>query len=145
MVSPQGHVGLAHRRLAIIDLSAAAHQPMVAPGPTAISYNGEIYNYLELRAELAAHWRFRSVSDTECILAAYDRHGTGCLDHLRGMFAFALWDERRQRFSAPATASASSRSTMPWSAISSSLPPKPRRCCRFCPRSPPIPRRSPSI
>ena len=91
-----GHLGLAHRRLAIIDLSAAAHQPMTAPGPTVISYNGEIYNYLELRESLAAHWSFRSASDTECILAAYDRYGTECLDQLRGMFAFALWDERRQ-------------------------------------------------
>ena len=90
-------VGLVHRRLAIIDLSTAAHQPMTAPGPTVISYNGEIYNYLELRDALAAHWRFRSASDTECLLAAYDRHGVDCLDRLRGMFAFALWDERRRR------------------------------------------------
>src|SRR4051794_21786385 len=95
--SPKRHIGLAHRRLAIIDLSAAAHQPMTAPGPTVISYNGEIYNYLEIRESLAAHWDFRSASDTECILAAYDRHGTECLERLRGMFAFALWDECRQR------------------------------------------------
>lgn len=94
--SPLRHVGLAHRRLAIIDLSNAARQPMVAPGPTAISYNGEIYNYPELRTELASGWSFRSASDTECILAAYDKYGAGCLDHLRGMFAFAIWDERRQ-------------------------------------------------
>jgi asparagine synthase (glutamine-hydrolysing) len=91
------HVGLAHRRLAIIDLSGAAHQPMIAPGPTVISYNGEIYNYLELRKELAPGWRFRSTSDTECILAAYDKYGVACLEHLRGMFAFSIWDERRQR------------------------------------------------
>src|SRR5689334_12983446 len=89
--------GLVHRRLAIIDLSDAARQPMVAPGPTAITYNGEIYNYLELRAELSAGWKFRSNSDTETILAAYDRYGTGCLDRLRGMFAFAVWDDRRRR------------------------------------------------
>jgi asparagine synthase (glutamine-hydrolysing) len=95
--SARRHVGLVHRRLAIIDLSAAAHQPMVAPGPTVISYNGEIYNYIELREALAAHWSFCSASDTECILAAYDRYGVDCLDQLRGMFAFALWDERRQR------------------------------------------------
>ena len=103
---PDGHgawsssrrdVGLVHRRLAIIDLSAAAHQPMTAPGPTVVSYNGEIYNYVELREALAPHWSFRSASDTECILAAYDRHGTGCLDRFRGMFAFALWDERNHR------------------------------------------------
>src|SRR6266436_5794666 len=90
-------VGLAHRRLAIIDLSDAGQQPMVAPGPTVITYNGEIYNYLELRTELLSGWRFRSTSDTECILAAYDRHETGCLDRLRGMFAFAIWDDRRKR------------------------------------------------
>jgi asparagine synthase (glutamine-hydrolysing) len=89
--------GLAHRRLAIIDLSEAARQPMVAPGPTVITYNGEVYNYLELRGELSGSWDFRSSSDTECILAAYDRYDTSCLDKLRGMFAFALWDERRRR------------------------------------------------
>ncbi len=92
-----GAAGLAHRRLAIIDLSEAAAQPMLAPGPTAITYNGEIYNYRELRQELAAGWDFRSNSDTECILAAYARDGTECLDRLRGMFAFALWDERARR------------------------------------------------
>jgi asparagine synthase (glutamine-hydrolysing) len=90
-------VGLAHRRLAIIDLSSAARQPMIAPGPTVITYNGEIYNYLELRTTLSAGWKFRSASDTECILAAYDRYDIGCLDQLRGMFAFAIWDDRRKR------------------------------------------------
>ncbi|HEV2300073.1 MAG TPA: asparagine synthase (glutamine-hydrolyzing) [Stellaceae bacterium] len=96
-MSRSGNAGLVHRRLAIIDLSESGRQPMAAPGPAAITYNGEIYNYLELRQELAGHWRFRSTSDTECILAAYQRHGTDCLDRLRGMFAFALWDERRQK------------------------------------------------
>jgi asparagine synthase (glutamine-hydrolysing) len=96
-VAPGRHVGLAHRRLAIIDLSAAAQQPMAAPGPTVISYNGEIYNYVELRDALSSGWQFRTVSDTECILAAYDRYDTDCLSQLRGMFAFALWDERQQR------------------------------------------------
>jgi asparagine synthase (glutamine-hydrolysing) len=103
---PDGHgtwtsrsraAGLAHRRLAIIDLSDAARQPMVGAGSAVITYNGEIYNYLELRAELASTWRFRSTSDTECILAVYDRDETGCLDRLRGMFAFAIWDDRRKR------------------------------------------------
>src|SRR5437660_2296443 len=94
--SQSRRAGLAHRRLAIIDLSDAGQQPMVAPGPTVITYNGEIYNYLELRTELLSGWRFRSTSDTECILAAYDRYETGCLARLRGMFAFALWDDRRQ-------------------------------------------------
>src|SRR5229473_3068968 len=71
--------GLAHRRLAIIDLSDAARQPMLVPGPLAITYNGEVYNYLELRKALAHDWDFRSNSDTECILATYARYGTECL------------------------------------------------------------------
>jgi asparagine synthase (glutamine-hydrolysing) len=96
-ISSARSVGLAHRRLAIIDLSDMAQQPMIAPGPRVITYNGEIYNYVELRAELSSGWDFRSASDTECILAAYDRHGLDCVEHLRGMFAFAIWDERRRR------------------------------------------------
>ena len=87
--------GLAHRRLAIIDLSPSGHQPMVAPSGSAITYNGEIYNYVELMDQLRDGWTFRSTSDTETILAAYAKWGTGCLEHLRGMFAFALWDGDR--------------------------------------------------
>ncbi len=87
--------GLAHRRLAIIDLSPSGHQPMTAPNNTVITYNGEIYNYIELMDELKAGWSFKSVSDTETILAAYDKWGTDCLAKLRGMFAFALWDGNR--------------------------------------------------
>jgi asparagine synthase (glutamine-hydrolysing) len=68
--SPSGKVGLVHRRLAIIDLSPSGTQPMHGAGGTVITYNGEIYNYIELRQELAAHWNFRSTSDTEVILAA---------------------------------------------------------------------------
>src|ERR1051326_1149338 len=94
---PGGHVGLVHRRLAIIDLSDTGRQPMLAPGPIAVTYNGEIYNYRELRSSLSPRWQFRSASDTECILAAYDRYGLDCPDQLRGMFAFAIWDERRRR------------------------------------------------
>lgn len=90
-------VGLVHRRLSIIDLSSAAHQPMSSSLGTTIVFNGEIYNYPELRSALKGLWHFKSQSDTECILAAHDRHGSDCLDHLRGMFAFALWDERRNR------------------------------------------------
>ncbi|MEB3221009.1 MAG: asparagine synthase (glutamine-hydrolyzing) [Candidatus Sericytochromatia bacterium] len=93
----QGTVGLAHRRLAIIDLTEAGAQPMRSATGTVITFNGEIYNYKELRDGLAEGWSFRTGSDTECILAAYDRHGEACVDHLRGMFAFALWDEARQR------------------------------------------------
>ena len=94
--SPCRSAGLVHRRLAIIDLSTAAAQPMLAPGPTAITYNGEIYNYLELRETFRHGRHFQSTSDTECILAAYERHGADCLDRLRGMFAFAIWDDRRK-------------------------------------------------
>lgn len=92
-----GTVGLAHRRLSIIDLSEAAAQPMEAANGTTITYNGEVYNYKELRSALQVHWSFRTTSDTECILAAYDRYADTCLDYLRGMFAFALWDGNRQR------------------------------------------------
>jgi asparagine synthase (glutamine-hydrolysing) len=92
-----GLVGLAHRRLAIIDLSSSGTQPMHGQNKTVITFNGEIYNYLELRQLLRNSWTFLSHSDTECLLAAYDRYGKECLNHLRGMFAFALWDERNQR------------------------------------------------
>lgn len=95
--SADGSAGLAHRRLSIIDLSEAASQPMVGPNGTVIAHNGEVYNYLELREALGDHWRFRSTSDTETILAAYDRYADDCLQHLRGMFAFAIWDERKHR------------------------------------------------
>ena len=95
--SDSGRVGLVHRRLAIIDLSESAAQPMHAVNGTVLSYNGEIYNNPELRETLKDRWVFRTNSDTECILASYDRYGDFCLDRLRGMFAFALWDEKNQR------------------------------------------------
>src|SRR5690606_14562713 len=91
-------VGLGHRRLSIIDL-AGSPQPMhSADGRAAIVFNGEIYNYRELRRELAADGaRFLTEGDTEVILAAYQRWGVGCLSRLHGMFAFALYDlERRE-------------------------------------------------
>jgi asparagine synthase (glutamine-hydrolysing) len=88
---PHGHTGLAHRRLDIIDLTTG-DQPMTDGAGNWISYNGEIYNYVELRAELGIE-AFRTTSDTEVILQAYRRWGQACLEHLRGMFAFALWDE----------------------------------------------------
>jgi asparagine synthase (glutamine-hydrolysing) len=94
--SADGHVGLGHQRLAIIDLSAAGHQPM-HDGELAIVFNGEIYNFQDLRAELAAKGRaFRSQSDTEVILAAYREWGVACLGRLNGMFAFALYDGSRR-------------------------------------------------
>jgi asparagine synthase (glutamine-hydrolysing) len=90
--------GLGHRRLSIIDLSQAANQPMLsADGRLAIVFNGEIYNYRELKAELEAQGvRFRTTSDTEVILALYAREGQACAQRLRGMFAFGLWDADRQ-------------------------------------------------
>jgi asparagine synthase (glutamine-hydrolysing) len=92
-----------HRRLAIIDLSEDAAQPMLdESGRFWLTFNGEIYNYRELRQELEAKgWRFRSRSDTEVLLHAYQEFGPGCLDRLNGMFAFAIWDaERRELFAA---------------------------------------------
>lgn len=89
---------LAHRRLSIIDLSPLAHQPMRdALTGNALVFNGEIYNFRELRRKCEAQGEtFRSESDTEVILALYRLHGVQCLQHLRGMFAFALWDAGKQ-------------------------------------------------
>ncbi|MEM9920490.1 MAG: asparagine synthase (glutamine-hydrolyzing) [Bacteroidota bacterium] len=96
-----GQVALGHRRLAIIDLSEKGRQPMQAFGRT-ITYNGELYNYREIRASLeAAGQSFHSQSDTEVILGAYAQWGAACLDRFRGMWAFAIYEpERRQLFCA---------------------------------------------
>src|SRR5919112_6059560 len=89
-----GEVHLGHRRLSIVDLSETGAQPMVRDG-LALTYNGELYNAPELRAELAAAGvRFRGTSDTEVLLEAWRRWGTDCLPRLRGMFAFGVFDER---------------------------------------------------
>jgi asparagine synthase (glutamine-hydrolysing) len=95
--SNDGHVALAHRRLSIIDLSYGGHQPMhTRDGCCTIAFNGEIYNFKDLRSELvAAGHNFRSQSDTEVVLAAYRQWGTDCLQRLNGMFAFALYDNER--------------------------------------------------
>src|SRR4029434_3932473 len=86
--------GFGHRRLAILDLtSAGAHAMGDASGRYCITYNGEVYNYRDLRRELEGKGhRFRSTSDTEVILAGYAQWGKGCLDRLNGMFALAIWD-----------------------------------------------------
>ncbi len=85
-------VGLAHCRLSIIDLSQYAHQPMRSATGEVIVFNGEIYNHVELRQALSAHWSFTTQSDTEVILAAYKVYGIDCVKHFKGMFAFAIWD-----------------------------------------------------
>lgn len=96
-ISPDGRAGLAHRRLSVLDLSDCAHQPMGdAERGLWIVFNGEIYNFQDLRGELAARGHvFRSSGDTEVVLAAYAQWGPDCLDRLEGMFALAIHDRAR--------------------------------------------------
>lgn len=96
-ISPDQKVGLGQRRLAIIDLSPLGHQPMRYLDRYEIVFNGEIYNFQEKREALQKEgYTFTSHSDTEVILALYDKYREKCVDHLRGMFAFALYDEKEQ-------------------------------------------------
>lgn len=96
-VSPDKKVGLSFRRLAIIDLSAKGHQPMNYKNRYWIVFNGEIYNYQTEREKLKKQgYRFKSQTDTEVILALYDCYKEKCLEHLRGMFAFAIYDEKEK-------------------------------------------------
>ncbi len=90
------NVGLGNNRLAVIDLSRKGHQPMF-DGEKSISivYNGEIYNFLQIKEELKKYYHFKSDSDTEVILYAYKKWGTNCLDHLNGMFAFVIYDIKK--------------------------------------------------
>src|SRR5688572_3020221 len=92
-----GPIGLGHRRLSIIDV-AAGHQPMTnEDGSLHITYNGEIYNHADFRHALEASGHtYRTHCDTETILHLYEEYGQSCVDHLRGMFAFAIWDQRRR-------------------------------------------------
>jgi asparagine synthase (glutamine-hydrolysing) len=96
--SDNGRIGMGHRRLSIIDLSETGAQPMrSSDGRFSVVFNGEIYNHRELRAILEGLGHsFRSTSDTEVLLHGYRQWGAQLLDRLRGMFAFALWDERRE-------------------------------------------------
>ena len=95
--SRDAKVCFGHRRLSIIDTSAAGRQPMVK-GKTVITYNGELYNYIELRARLQADGiSFQSSSDTEVVLEAYRQWGPACLSEFNGMFAFAIYDEAQER------------------------------------------------
>jgi len=98
-VYQDGSLGFGHRRLAVIDLSPAAHQPMVSQdGQFCITYNGEIYNFRELKRSLESRGHtFQSQSDTEVVLAAYREYGVKCVEHFRGMFAFGIWDKRHRK------------------------------------------------
>lgn len=93
------HASLGHRRLSIIDLSAAGHQPMFSPDDRyAIVYNGEVYNYLEIKERMQSEGvSFQTHSDTEVVLKSYIHWGPECLQHFRGMFAFAIWDKQDQK------------------------------------------------
>src|SRR4051812_20916004 len=96
--SEDGTVALGHRRLSIVDLSAAGHNPMPnEDGTVWITYNGEVYNHKALRAELEAKGHvYRSQTDTETILHLYEEEGIRCVERLHGMFGFAIWDTRKQ-------------------------------------------------
>ena len=98
-ISPGRQAGFGFRRLSIVDLSPAGHQPMSSPdGSVTIVFNGEIYNHLVLRAELEKKgYRYRSRSDTETIIYAYQEYGINFVHKLLGMFAIAIWDERAKR------------------------------------------------
>ncbi len=96
-VSPGASAGFAHRRLAIVDLSPAGAQPMVGQNGAVLVHNGEVYNYVELHDQLADRWAFRSRTDTEAVLAAHARWGDSAPEHLRGMFAYAHWDDSQRR------------------------------------------------
>lgn len=97
-INEERTVALGHLRLSIIDLSKDAAQPMHYLGRYSIIHNGELYNYIEIREELLKKsYKFRSQSDTEVIVAAYDLWGSDCLQQFDGMFAFAIWDEKEKK------------------------------------------------
>lgn len=94
-VSEDGDCGFTHRRLSVIDLSDSANQPFTSASGNTIVYNGEIYNYKEIRNVLGGS--FATTSDTEVVLRAYEKWGVDCLAHFRGMFAFAIWNGRNKK------------------------------------------------
>lgn len=95
--SPEEGVALGHRRLSIIDLSEAGHQPFFSnDGRFVITFNGEIYNYLEIKKELDGKYDFKTQTDTEVLLASYIVWGEKCLQKFNGMFAFAIWDKKKR-------------------------------------------------
>src|SRR5436853_4193520 len=96
-ISQKQSIGFGHRRLSIIDLSENACQPMHYLERYTLVYNGEIYNYIELREKLLKQgYKFHTQSDTEVLLAIYDFKKEKCLEELDGMFAFALWDNKEE-------------------------------------------------
>ena len=96
-ISPGGHCVIGSNRLSIIDRSPASDQPQFDPARgIALVYNGEVYNYRELRQQLKSTWRFTSDGDTEVVLAAYVHWGPSCVEHFNGMYAFAIWSEQER-------------------------------------------------
>ncbi len=94
--SPNADVHLGHRRLSILDLSPSGHQPMISPSGKVIVFNGEIYNFRELKDRFLPGVKLQSSGDTEILLHLYEKLGQRCLEHLNGMFAFAIWDPQLQ-------------------------------------------------
>ncbi|MBP6335283.1 MAG: asparagine synthase (glutamine-hydrolyzing), partial [Bacteroidia bacterium] len=93
---PTGRVHLGHRRLSILDLSTSGHQPMISDRGNAIVFNGEIYNFKEIRQRFFSDTKLHSSSDTEILLLLYEKFGSECLQYLNGMFSFAIWDVSKQ-------------------------------------------------
>ncbi|MCG2778902.1 MAG: asparagine synthetase B, partial [Desulfobacterales bacterium] len=96
-IDREGKAGLGHRRLSIIDLDSGRQPIANEDGSIVIVFNGEIYNYQNIKADLKKQHTFRTKSDTEVILHLYEEQGEACVQYLRGMFAFAIYDERHRK------------------------------------------------